>query len=63
MVQLEQIVERRDGHACPFDIEGFEHAVRLWTIVLEISVLMAAFPSKRIARLSYEYRLWRRRIG
>ena len=32
-----------------FDIEGFEHAVRLWTIVLEISVLMAQFPSKEIA--------------
>ncbi len=39
-----------------FDVDGFEHAVRLWTIVLEISVLMAQFPSKRIAKLSYEYR-------
>jgi ribonucleoside-diphosphate reductase alpha chain len=39
-----------------FDVESFEHATRLWTIVLEISVLMAAFPSKEIARLSYEYR-------
>src|SRR4030081_2802229 len=39
-----------------FDIEGYEHAVRLWTIVLEISVLMAQFPSKEIAQLSYEYR-------
>ena len=39
-----------------FDIEGFEHATELWTMVLEISVLMAAFPSKEIARLSYEYR-------
>ena len=35
---------------------GFEHAVRLWTIVLEISVMMAQFPSKEIAELSYEYR-------
>ena len=42
------------GHA--FDIESFEHAVRLWTIVLEVSVLMAQFPSRRIAELSYEYR-------
>ncbi|MBW8617137.1 MAG: vitamin B12-dependent ribonucleotide reductase, partial [Hyphomicrobiales bacterium] len=33
-----------------------EHAVRLWTIVLEISVLMAQFPSKEIAELSYRYR-------
>jgi ribonucleoside-diphosphate reductase alpha chain len=39
-----------------FDIKAFEHAARLWTIVLEISVLMAQFPSKEIARLSYEYR-------
>ncbi|HVX86467.1 MAG TPA: LAGLIDADG family homing endonuclease [Phycisphaerae bacterium] len=39
-----------------FDFEGFKHACRLWTIVLEISVLMAAYPSREIARLSYEYR-------
>ena len=45
-----------DHRAKTFDVEGFEHAVRLWTMVLEISVLMAAFPSKQIARLSYEYR-------
>ncbi|MER3465776.1 MAG: vitamin B12-dependent ribonucleotide reductase, partial [Armatimonadota bacterium] len=39
-----------------FDTEGYRHAIRLWTIVLEISVLMAQFPSKRIAELSYEFR-------
>jgi ribonucleoside-diphosphate reductase alpha chain len=39
-----------------FDIASYEHATRLWTIVLEISVLMAQFPSREIARLSYEYR-------
>jgi ribonucleoside-diphosphate reductase alpha chain len=39
-----------------FDIEGYEYAVRLWTVVLEISVLMAQFPSKAIAQLSYDYR-------
>jgi len=38
------------------DIEMFRHAVRLWTVVLEISVLMASFPSRRIAELSYTYR-------
>lgn len=38
------------------DIEYFRHASRLWTIVLEVSVLMAQFPSKRIAELSYEFR-------
>ena len=40
----------------PFDVEGYEHAVRLWTIVLEISVLMAQFPSREIAQRSYEFR-------
>ncbi len=39
-----------------FDVASFEHAVRLWTIVLEISVLMAQFPSREIAQLSYDYR-------
>ena len=39
-----------------FDVEGFEHGVNIWTIVLEISVLMAQFPSKEIARLSYDFR-------
>src|SRR6202012_651803 len=39
-----------------FDVLSFEHAVRLWTIVLEVSVLMAQFPSKEIAQLSYDYR-------
>ncbi len=39
-----------------FDIEAFRHTVRLWTFVLEISVLMASFPSRRIAELSYRYR-------
>jgi ribonucleoside-diphosphate reductase alpha chain len=39
-----------------FDVDSYEHAVRLWTVVLEISVLMAQFPSKEIAELSYRYR-------
>ena len=38
------------------DIKGFEHTCRLWTAVLEISVLMAQFPSKDVAQLSYDYR-------
>jgi ribonucleoside-diphosphate reductase alpha chain len=38
------------------DVEGFEYCCRLWTTVLEISVLMAQFPSKEVAQLSYEYR-------
>ncbi|MHA4807936.1 vitamin B12-dependent ribonucleotide reductase [Flavitalea flava] len=39
-----------------FDVEGFAYCSRLWTTVLEISVLMAQFPSKEVARLSYDYR-------
>jgi ribonucleoside-diphosphate reductase alpha chain len=39
-----------------FAVADFRHATRLWTIVLEISVMMAQFPSREIARLSYAYR-------
>ncbi|MBT3558692.1 MAG: vitamin B12-dependent ribonucleotide reductase [Rhodospirillales bacterium] len=43
----------KDGE---FEVEAFRHAVRLWTITLEISVLMAQFPAKQIAQLSYDFR-------
>ncbi len=43
----------RDGR---FDAEGYVHATRLWTVTLEISVMMAQFPSKEIAQLSYDFR-------
>ncbi len=39
-----------------FDADSYRHAVRLWTMTLEISVAMAQFPSKEIARKSYDYR-------
>ncbi len=39
-----------------FNVGSFEHATRLWTLTLEISVLMAQFPSKEIAKLSFEFR-------
>ena len=45
-----------DFETSTFDVEGFEYICRLWTTVLEISVLMAQFPSKEVAQLSYEYR-------
>src|ERR671912_1340548 len=45
-----------DRAARRFDVEGYEHACRLWTMVLEISVAMAQFPSREIAELSYAYR-------
>ena len=46
----------RDKKTGQFQVESYEHAVRLWTVVLEVSVLMAQFPSKQIAELSYEFR-------
>ena len=39
-----------------FDVPGFEYMTRLWTVVLEVSVLMAQFPSPEVAQLSYDYR-------
>jgi len=39
-----------------FDAQAFGHACRLWTIALEISVLMAQFPSREIAQRSFDYR-------
>ncbi|HEV7293451.1 MAG TPA: vitamin B12-dependent ribonucleotide reductase [Devosia sp.] len=39
-----------------FNTAAYEHTVRLWTLVLEISVMMAQFPSRAIAERSYEYR-------
>jgi len=45
-----------DARTGRFDLEGYKHAIRLWTVALEISVLMAQFPSRNIARLSYEFR-------
>jgi ribonucleoside-diphosphate reductase alpha chain len=39
-----------------FDVAAFEHTCRLWTVVLEISVMMAQFPSKAIAERSFIYR-------
>jgi len=45
-----------DSETRRFDVDGYEHAISLWTIVLEISVLMASFPSREIAELSWKYR-------
>ena len=41
-----------DSATNTFDVEGYEYNVRLWTVVLEISVLMAQFPSKEVAQLT-----------
>ncbi|TPE44068.1 vitamin B12-dependent ribonucleotide reductase [Pontibacter mangrovi] len=45
-----------DAEKQEFDVAAFEHACRLWTVVLEISVLMAQFPSEIVAQRSYDYR-------
>ncbi len=45
-----------DAETRAYDVEKYEHAIDLWTVVLEVSVLMAAFPSKEIAQLSWKYR-------
>jgi ribonucleoside-diphosphate reductase alpha chain len=50
------LVRLYDDEAGTFDVERYQHAIRLWTIVLEISVAMAHFPSKEIAQGSYDYR-------
>ena len=39
-----------------FDVESFRHAVRIWTLILEISVYMAQFPSQPVAQRSFDYR-------
>ncbi len=43
-------------HDGKFDADAYVHATRLWTVTLEISVMMAQFPSKEIAQLSYDFR-------
>ena len=54
LASLNLMCFRRDDGTLAVD--DFVHAVRLWTVVLEISVLMAQFPAARIAELSYRYR-------
>jgi ribonucleoside-diphosphate reductase alpha chain len=50
------LVKFFDDDAGVFNIEAYKHAIRLWTVALEISVAMAQFPSKAIAQGSYDYR-------
>jgi ribonucleoside-diphosphate reductase alpha chain len=52
-INLAKFLDEETGK---FDVDAFKHAVRLWTIVLEISVLMAEYPSKEIALNSYKFR-------
>jgi ribonucleoside-diphosphate reductase alpha chain len=50
------LVKFYDAERGSFRIDDYRHAIRLWTVGLEISVLMAQFPSQEIAKLSYDYR-------
>ena len=50
------LLEYYDADSRTFQIDDFQHSVRLWTATLEISVLMAQFPSEQIAQRSYDYR-------
>ena len=50
------LIKFLDPKTGAFDLVGYRHTIRLWTIVLEISVLMAQFPSPEIAQLSYDFR-------
>ncbi len=50
------LVKFYDTKNASFKIKDYQHAIRLWTIILEVSVLMAQFPSKQIAQKSYDFR-------
>ena len=45
-----------DGDAGKFDVDSYVHANRVWTLILEISVYMAQFPSRPVAQKSYDFR-------
>ncbi len=53
LASMNLLTFQKDG---VFQAEDYMHATRLWTVTLEISVMMAQFPSKEIAQLSYEFR-------
>lgn len=38
------------------DLEAYEHDVRLWTVILDVSIGMASFPSREIAVNTWKYR-------
>lgn len=50
------LVKFYDDNNHTFKVDDYRHATRLWTVVLEISVMMAQYPSKEIAQRSYEFR-------
>jgi ribonucleoside-diphosphate reductase alpha chain len=50
------LIKFYDANTARFDVESYRHACRLWTVILEISVYMAQFPSVPVAQKSYDYR-------
>src|SRR5438132_8768224 len=52
-LNLLRFYDTRSGR---FDVESFRHATRLWTLILEISVYMAQFPSVSVAQKSFDFR-------
>ncbi len=52
-LNLMKFVDQETG---AFDSEGYVHAVRLWTTVLEITVAMAHLPSAEMAVGTYNFR-------
>jgi ribonucleoside-diphosphate reductase alpha chain len=50
------LIKFHDTSTGQFDVESFRHACRLWTLILEVSVYMAQFPSQEVARKSYDFR-------
>ena len=53
LASMNLLTFHKDGR---FDSDAYVHATRLWTVTLEISVLMAQFPSQEIAQRSYDFR-------
>jgi ribonucleoside-diphosphate reductase alpha chain len=45
-----------DADTARFDVDSYRHSCRLWTLILEISVYMAQFPSVPVARKSFDFR-------
>ncbi|MEK7481637.1 MAG: adenosylcobalamin-dependent ribonucleoside-diphosphate reductase [Patescibacteria group bacterium] len=45
-----------DTETHQFDVDGYRHAIRIWAMTLEISVLMSAGPYKKMAEGTYQFR-------
>lgn len=45
-----------DQESGVFDVEAFSHAVRVWTLILDISATASSFPSKEIAQNNHDFR-------